>query len=120
MVGRPRNPNREPATKLVRLTPKQWEIMVRLHQGSEPYGDTISRALQIAEDLRKKVKAQDLEIMGLQEELEVMNVRRDSLLRVQKRQAAAVYELEETLKEREEQYEREQNRMLLQVLPRNE
>ena len=73
MVGRPRNPNREPATKLVRLTPKQWEIMVRLHQGSEPYGDTISRALQIAEDLRKKVKAQDLEIMGLQEELEVMN-----------------------------------------------
>ena len=76
MVGRPRNPNREPATKLVRLTPKQWEIMVRLHQGSEPYGDTISRALQIAEDLRKKVKAQNLEIMGLQEEVEVLNVQK--------------------------------------------
>ena len=36
--------------------------------------------------------------MGLQEELEVMNVRRDSLLRVQKRQAAPIYELEQRLR----------------------
>jgi hypothetical protein len=104
MVGRPRNPNRQPATKLVRLTPNQWEIMCRLHQGKEPYGDTISRALQIVEDIQKKVAAQNLEILDLLEQNESLKQAIESHLRIQRRQRDAVTELEARL-ERQQQAE---------------
>lgn len=105
MVGRPRNPNREPATKLVRLTPKQWEIMKELHQGSEPYGDTIARALQIVDEMQKKVTAQNLELLDLQEENESLKLAIDSHLRIQKRQCEAVTELEAKLERQDEHQE---------------
>jgi hypothetical protein len=104
MVGRPRNPNREAATKLVRLTPKQWGIMKGLQQGNEPYGDTISRALQIVEDMQKKVTAQNLEILDLLEENESLKQAIESHLRIQRRQRDAVTELEARL-ERQQQGE---------------
>jgi glutamate/tyrosine decarboxylase-like PLP-dependent enzyme len=102
MVGRPRNSNREPATKLVRLTPKQWQTMVGQRQGNEPYGDTISRALELAEELQKKVKAQNVEIMDLLEENQSLKLAIESHLRIQRRQCDAVTELEARL-ERQEQ-----------------
>jgi hypothetical protein len=102
MVGRPRNPNREPATKLVRLTPKQWQAMVDFRQGNEPYGDTLSRALEMAEQLQKKVKAQNVEIMDLLQENQSLKLAIESHLRIQRRQCDAVTELEARL-ERQDQ-----------------
>ena len=73
--------------------------MVDLRQGTEPYGDTISRALELAEELQKKVEAQNVEIMDLLQENQSLKLAIDSHLRIQKRQCEAVTELEQRLEQ---------------------
>ena len=84
--------------------------MKGLQKGTEPYGDTISRALELAEELQKKVKAQDVEIMDLLEENQSLKLAIESHLRIQRRQRDAVTELEDRL-ERQQQ-EQKQNIVL--------
>ena len=102
MVGRPRNPNREPASKLVRLTPKQWRIMLEFHQGKEPYGDTISRAFQMAKEMQKKVEGLQLEIEDQRLEIE------------SKGQAySKLFSVKENLRQRVENLEKEREHFVM-------
>jgi regulator of replication initiation timing len=101
MTGRPRNRNREPATKLVRLTPKQHRLMREFHRGKEPYGDTIARALQELDEIRKKVQAQKNENLNLHFEVERLREGNKNLLKIQRQQAERISEFEGI---REEQY----------------
>ena len=57
MTGRPKNWNRPPTTSAVRVSSETMQRIYRLHIGSEPYGNTVDRALAELEALRKKVKA---------------------------------------------------------------
>lgn len=68
--------------------------MRNFHQGAEPYGDTFSRILQLAEDYRKKVQALKNDNLNLHFENERLREGNKNLLKIQKEQAQAIAKYE--------------------------
>jgi hypothetical protein len=73
MVGRPKNPNRPPTVTAVRITERTQKKLIKLHRrwgSNEPYNNTIERAIDEVEQLRKKVDGLEVQIQDQQLEIE--------------------------------------------------
>jgi hypothetical protein len=93
MVGRPKNPNKPAATRAVRLTERAHHKLTMIHQGDEPYGNTVERALDELAELRKKVKGLQLVIEGLETDLSVKTNAFDRLFNVHTETKSQLLEL---------------------------
>jgi hypothetical protein len=82
MAGRPKNPNKPPATRSVRITERTWNKMCALHVFGEPYGNTLERAIDEANYYRKKGVALQMRIEGLQDDLKTQSLAFDRLYNV--------------------------------------
>ena len=105
MAGRPKNPNRPATVTAVRLTKRCYDKVIKAHKRSgsnEPYNDTIERALDEVEQLRKKVR-------GLQVEIED----RDHQIKSNGEYAAKLFSVKENLRERVENLERQRSFLTL-------
>ena len=73
MAGRPKNPNRPPTVTAVRITERTRGKLIKEHKRSgsnEPFNNTIERALDELDNLRKKVGGLQVEIEDQQLEIE--------------------------------------------------
>ena len=94
-MGRPRNPNRPPAEKPVRLTKRAFQKMQKLHIGNEPYGMTLERLMDQLDELRKKVKVLDLDIEGLSAELRTKDLANTNLINILRRRDGEIDRLKQ-------------------------
>jgi predicted DNA-binding protein len=105
MAGRPKNPNRPPTVTAVRITQRTRDKLEKLHKrwgSNEPYNNTIERALDEVEYLRKKVS-------GLQVEIE------DHRLEIESKAQAYIklFIVKENLKQRLERLENERGQFIM-------
>jgi hypothetical protein len=81
-MPRHKDPNKPPALKAVRVTEATLKEIHRKRMGTEPLGNTVGRAIKELPELRKKVKAQELEIESLQNDLSTSKLAFDRLFNV--------------------------------------
>jgi hypothetical protein len=103
MAGRPKNPNKPPTVKAIRVTQRTWDKMYRNRLSEkEPYGNIVERALDELEHLRKKVE-------GLQVEIED----RDEQIKSNGQYAAKLFMVKQNLTERVEKLEKEREQFVI-------
>jgi hypothetical protein len=106
--GRPKKNPDMVTVKPVRLSHQMIEAFDqwKLEYGVKTYDEAIRMRLADRHhevlNLRKKAEAQNLEIMSLQEKIAVLNIKQESLKRIESRQLQAVSELEDTIKHTEQ------------------
>lgn len=105
MAGRPKNPNRPPTVTAVRITERTREKLLAAHRRwgtNEPYNNTIERALDELEHLRKKAD-------GLQVQIE------DQQLEIESKGQAyfKLFTVKENLRERVEKLEKEREQFVI-------
>ena len=103
--GRPKKNPEMVTVKPIRLSQDMienfdlWKLQYHVKTYDEAIRMRLADRSHEITKLRKKVEAQDMQIMSLQQELAVLNVQEDSLKRIRTRQAHAVSELQDRVKE---------------------
>jgi predicted RNase H-like nuclease (RuvC/YqgF family) len=105
MAGRPKNPNRPPTVTAVRITARTREKLEKAHKRwgtNEPLNNTIERALDELDQLRKKVE-------GLQVEIEDQRLENES----KGQSYFNLFSLKENLRQRLENLEKQREQLVM-------
>jgi flagellar biosynthesis chaperone FliJ len=93
-----KNPNRPPATHMVRLSDKGFEVLERLRKKkAQPYPRILESILTELDATQKKVQALKDENLELAQSCEEYRIVNTALLRIQKKQAADISRLEDII-----------------------